>query len=134
MTDSSQAVSLFTQMSGDDRAAALTSKRELWSTVRRAGRPDAANDKSAIVAQLIALLAKDSPLNARRELLWMLSEIGGDESVAPIAALLADIDLREDARMALQRIPGGKSLAALQRGLVAAPEDFQRNIAQSSKH
>jgi hypothetical protein len=75
-------------------------------------------------------LAKDGP-SARRELLWMLSEIGGDESVEPIAALLADTELRDDARMALQRIPGDKSLAALEGGLAAAPNDFKINIAQS---
>ena len=128
---SGQVTNLFTHMCGGDRAAALTSKRELWSNVRRAGRPGAEKDKSAAVSELLGLLVTDSPLAARRELLWMLSEIGGDESVEPIAALLADSELRDDARMALQRIPGDKSLAALQGGLAAAPDDFKINIAQS---
>jgi hypothetical protein len=130
MPDGSRVANLFAQMCGDDHAATLTSKRELWSIVRRAGRPGASKEKSAVVSQLIVLLAKDGP-SARRELLWMLSEIGGDESVGPIAALLLDRELRDDARMALQRIPGGKSLAALEGGLAAAPNDFKINIAQS---
>lgn len=129
--ESSQVARLFMQICGDDRAATLTSKRELWRAVRHAGRPGAPQDKSAVIAELLVLLAKAPPLEARRELLWMLSEIGGDESVGAIAALLADNQLRDDARMALQRIPGAKSLAALEDGLAAAPNDFKINIAQS---
>ena len=71
------------------------------------------------------------PALVRREVLRMLSEIGGDESVDSIAALLGDRELHEDARAALERIPGGKSLAALQDGLRTAPEAFKPAIAQS---
>jgi len=45
--------------------------------------------------------------------------------------LLSNSELREDARMVLQRIPGRRSLAALRAGLKAAPKDFKINIAQS---
>jgi len=34
----------------------------------------------------------------RREVLWMLSEIGDGDAIAPMAALLTDKDVREDAR------------------------------------
>ena len=45
--------------------------------------------------------------------------------------MLSNKELREDARMSLQRIPGRQSLAALKNGLKTAPEDFKLNIAQS---
>jgi hypothetical protein len=61
----------------------------------------------------------------------MLSEIGDDKAVDPLAALLTDKDLREDARAALQRIPGKKSLAALKAALATAPEDYKPAIAVS---
>jgi hypothetical protein len=61
----------------------------------------------------------------------MLSEIGGRNSIEPIAALLSDRELREDARMVLQRIPSRTALAALKAALEAAPDDFKLNIAQS---
>ena len=133
MPDSSRVASLFAQLCGDDRAAALTSKRELWRTVRQAqgGQVLPKTSPRSLPSCLCGWPKTESPLAARRELLWMLSEIGGDESVDPIAALLADIDLREDARMTLQRIPGDKSLAALEVGLAAAPNDFKINIVQS---
>ena len=38
---------------------------------------------------------------------------------------------QQDQTSGLQRIPGEKSLAALQAGLAVAPQDFKINIAQS---
>lgn len=122
---------LIAGLGADDRADVLACQRQLWSVVRRAGRPGAESDKSQVLARLNSALARDIPGAARRDLLWMLSEIGGDESIDTIAALLRDSELREDARMALERIPGDKSLAALQAGLTNARDDFKPNIVQS---
>jgi HEAT repeat protein len=110
---------------------ARAAKRGLWKIVRYVGRPGARNEKRAVVAELNGLLGDDQPVTVRREVLWMLSEIGRSRSVGPIAALLSNEELREDARMVLQRIPGRRSLDALKAGLKAAPKDFKMNIAQS---
>jgi len=83
------------------------------------------------IAALRAQYGLDQPVSVRREVLWMLSEIGRRRSIEPIAALLSNKELREDARMVLQRIPGRGSIAALRAGLKAAPKDFKINIAQS---
>jgi len=61
----------------------------------------------------------------------MLSEIAGDEAVIVISPLLADPEVREDARMVLQRLPGEKSLAALQAALASVPDDYKPNVAVS---
>lgn len=61
----------------------------------------------------------------------MISEIGGDESVSAVSSLLSHSDLREDARMTLERIPGAESLNALKSALKSAPQDFKPNLAQS---
>lgn len=106
-------------------------KRALWKIVRHAGRPGARNERRAVAVELIGLLGDDQPASVRREVLWMLSEISQRRSVEAIAALLSNKELREDARMVLQRIPGRQSLAALKDGLENAPEDFKLNIAQS---
>jgi HEAT repeat protein len=110
---------------------ARAAKRGLWKIVHHIGRPGADDEKNAVIAELIRLLDNEQPVPVRREVLWMLSEIGGDESVSPMAALLSNAELREDARMALERIPGKKSLAAIKTALKNAPEDFAPNIAQS---
>jgi len=118
-------------MSDADFEVARSAKRALWKIVRHAGRPDAESEQKAVVHELNALLAGDDPAAVRVEVLWMLSEIGDDTSIGAMAALLSDKALREDARMALQRIPGEKSLAALKTALAAAPEDFKPNLAAS---
>ncbi|MCH8121125.1 MAG: HEAT repeat domain-containing protein [Planctomycetes bacterium] len=118
-------------MSNKDIEVARAAKRGLWKIVRHAGRPGAGNEKRAVVGKLVELLGDEQPVPVRREVLWMLSEIGNRRSIKLIAALLSNRDLREDARMALQRIPSKGAIAALRAGLKAAPEDFKLNIAQS---
>lgn len=118
-------------MSNKDLEVARAAKRGLWKIVRHVGRPGAGNEKRAVVGKLVELLGDEQPVPVRREVLWMLSEIGNRRSIKPIAALLSNRELREDARMVLQRIPSKGAIAALRAGLKAAPEDFKLNIAQS---
>ena len=118
-------------MTNKDLEVARAAKRGLWKVVRHAGRPGAANMKRAVTDRLIELLGDDQPVPVRREVLWMLSEIGNRKSIKPIVALLSDAELREDARMALQRIPTKAALAVLRAALINASDDFKLNIAQS---
>ena len=118
-------------MTDKDLEVARAAKRGLWKIVRHIGRPGAGGEKRAVTAELIALLSDNQPTPVRREVLWMLSEIGQNKTVEAVAALLSNSELREDARMVLQRIPGRKSIAALRAGLKAAPRNFKINIAQS---
>jgi HEAT repeat protein len=118
-------------MTDNDLEVARAAKRALWKLVRHAGRPKAGAERKAVEAELVALLADNQPVSVRREVLWMLSEIAGGKSVNAIAALLSESQLREDARMTLQRIPNKKALAALKAALDTAPDDFKLNIAQS---
>jgi hypothetical protein len=114
-----------------DLEVARAAQRAMWQIVRYTGRPGADSEKKAVGASLILLLGDDQPAAVRREVLWMLSEIAGDEAVGPMAALLSNAELREDARLCLQRIPGDKALQALKDALAAAPEDFKINVAES---
>ena len=118
-------------MTDDDLEVARAAKRAIWKIVRHTGRPGAANAKNAVVAKLCGVLGADQPVSVRREVLWMLSEIGGARAIRPIAELLSDKHLREDARMALERIPVPRALQALKAGFEVAPEDFKPNLAQS---
>jgi len=118
-------------MTDKDFEIARAAKRGLWKVVRHVGRPGAGNERRAVLGELVELLDDEQPVPVRREVLWMLSEIGTRRSIKPIAALLSNRELREDARMVLQRIPSKSALAALKAGLEDAPEDFKLNIAQS---
>jgi len=109
---------------------ARAASRALWRIVRHVGRPGASAERKAVVAELVSLLS-EGPSGVRREVVWMLSEIGDDEAVIPLAVLLSDRGLGEDARAALQRIPGGKSLAALKAALTEASADFKPALADA---
>lgn len=106
-------------------------RRGLESIVRTVGAPGVRSEKGAVVRELLGLLDDDQPVALRRDVLWMLSEIGSEESVEAISLLLKHETLREDARMALERIPGEKSLASLRIALKSVPVNFRNNIAQS---
>ncbi|HPD31935.1 MAG TPA: hypothetical protein PLL20_18225 [Phycisphaerae bacterium] len=118
-------------MASGEMEVARAAKNALWQIVRHVGRPAADDERKSVVAELLTLCESEQPPAVRREVLWMLSEIAGDETVGAIEPLLANADLREDARMALQRLPGEKSLLALKAALESAPEDFRPNIAVS---
>ena len=113
-----------------DIEIARAARHAIEKLVHHAGRPNAAGEARAVETELIALLKQESP-TIRRMALWMLSEIGSDQAVQPVAGLLADAQLRDDARCTLQRIPGEKSIKALNDALAAAPEEFKFAIAES---
>jgi HEAT repeat protein len=118
-------------MADDELEVSRAAKRALWQIVRYTGRPKANKEKRAVETELVDLLGKDQPVAVQREVLWMLSEIGARNSIKPIARLIRNEDLREDARMALERIPGKRAVTTLKAAFEKAPEDFKPNIAQS---
>ena len=113
-----------------DFEIARAAQRALWKIVRHAGRPRAGRERKAVQGEVVALL-DSAPLPVRREALWMLSEIGDPGVVAHFAKLLTDVAVREDARCALERIPGPQAMHALERAMITTPEDFRVALANS---
>lgn len=109
-------------------------KRGMWKIVRTAGAPgNDAYQKEAEQA-LIGLVGNGQPDAVRREVFWMLSEIGGDdtvEAIRNIEGILENKALRDDARCCVQRIPTQYAIDTLQEALEAAPPDAQPLIAQA---
>jgi len=118
-------------MTDDDLEVARAAKRALWQIVRYTGRPGANKERRAVENELTGLLGNDQPVAVGAEVLWMLSEIGARNSMKPLTRLLRNEDLREDARMALERIPTKRAVTTLKAAFEKAPEDFKPNIAQS---
>src|SRR5690606_39781094 len=111
---------------GEIRRAAT---RAMWEIVRHAGRPGAQRERREVVSALLAALQASKEPRLRSDVIWMLSEIAGRRAVGPLAKLLSDGTLREDARMALQRIQSDAARAALREAYERAPEDFRPNLA-----
>jgi hypothetical protein len=119
-------------ISGDsDLEVARSANRALWQIVHGFGRINGKDQRRDVLVELQTLLADDWPDAFRREVLWMLSEIGDDSSVDPIAAVFKTKRLIDDARCALERIPGDASLAALKAALDAVPNGYKNNIAHA---
>lgn len=121
---------LATLMAAEDFELARKAKRALYLVVRHAGHPTRTRERKAIERELIPLL-KTSPTSARREIIWMLSEIGSAPSIKPLAAQLVVPELREDARCALTRHPDPGARAALKSAFSAASDEFKYALAES---
>lgn len=113
-----------------DLETARKAKRALYRITRHAGRPGAPEEAAAAETALVRLLRHEKAV-VRREVVWMLSEIGSDRAVAPLAALLSDKEVREDARCALVRLPGEKPAVALRAAFSTAPEEFKYALADA---
>ncbi len=117
-------------MTHPDFEIARAAKRALWKIVRHAARPRARKERRAVQAELVSLL-ESSPNTVRSEAAWMLSEIGDDRAVAKLARLLGEVQVREAARCALERMPGIKAVRALEQAMKSAPDDFRPALASS---
>ena len=105
--------------------------RAMQNVVYHAGRPGAGDEARAVAAELIKLVSAEPPVQFRRDVLWMVWQIAGPEAVAPVAALLTNAELRDDARMCLEGLPADEAVAALKKELESAPKEFKPALAHS---
>ncbi|MGQ9761649.1 MAG: hypothetical protein ACUVQH_07030 [Thermogutta sp.] len=108
--------------------------RAMWQIVRYVGVPGRNAERQAVVQALGKLVQNTQlPVQLRRDVVWMLSEIITEEELNESIALhlLMNADLGEDARMALQRIGGPKSVALLKTAMEKAQGDFKAALACS---
>ena len=117
-------------MMDPDFETARAAKRALYRIVRHAGRPGAKHEAEAVSGELVNVLGS-APARVRREAVWMLSEIAEDKAIAVMAALLADPEVREDARCALMRLRGRKVTSAFESAFANAPEEFKYALAEA---
>jgi HEAT repeat protein len=116
----------------DDRTKGRAAMLSLQAVVNTAAAPGNEAEKKLVAAELVKVASATSyPRMVRSDALYFLGLIGGPEDVPGISKLLADRMIREDARMALERIPGDESLQALRKAESSGATDFRKNIAQS---
>jgi hypothetical protein len=115
---------------GAEQEAAYTAYRQVEVMVTRASAPGKEAEKAQLAAELTGALwamtepKKDDqgkkarpeiryPLVARIKILRLLPYVAGAKEVPAIAKAMDDLDLREDARCALDRDPSEKATKAL---------------------
>ncbi len=100
---------------GPEREPGIAARRALMNIAAYAGRPGGGDDRKAVAAALLQLLPPPHTKLVRTLTLELLSWTGDDAVVPAVAALCADPDpdVRDEAKRALQAIPGPASLKAL---------------------
>lgn len=119
-------------MASTDKGVVRSATEALGRVTHYAARPAASkNEKRAVAQALLQVATSPRPRLVRGEALHQLGFVADERNVSAIARLLDDPEVREDARMALERIPGTASLRALEDALRRAPVDFQPNLRQA---
>lgn len=113
------------------KGVAKAAQEALKVVVHYAGRPGARAEARAVAAELLKVAASSRPYRVRAEALNGLGFIGDWRVVMGLARLLEDQEVREEARLALERIPGPAAWRALREALQTAPADFQPHLEQS---
>jgi HEAT repeat protein len=119
-------------MAATDKAAVRSATEALQRVTHYSARPAASkNERRAVALALLQVANSPRPRMVRAEALYQLGFVAEEGIVPALARLLDDKEVREDARMALERIPGTVSLRALEEALRRAPADFQPNLRQA---
>ena len=110
---------------GDSRRALAAAE----TLVQAAAKDPVARQR--VAAQLAALLGSDATIEAKQFACGQLSLIGSAREVPALARALPDTNLTYFARLALERIPGDESLAALQAALAGASGSLRLDLISS---
>lgn len=119
---------------GSDPAAAKAAGNSLRRRVHEAARPGARGEAQAVSRELAIFIGPDQPRHVRADALRYLGFVGGRSEVGAIAAQLTDLDVREDARLALERLPDRQAERALRDSLKTVPADYRPAVEQSLRH
>ena len=112
-------------MAGDDKGVARAATEALRTITHYAGRPDRPAERKAVEAALVKLLDASRPTAVRAEAADLLSFVGGDAAVDALSPLLGDKAVREQARRAIERIPGDSATMTLISALAKADDSFK---------
>jgi hypothetical protein len=122
---------LVAQLGSDDQVKAYQARQKLADTVARASKPAEQNELAAALATELTAKDKDKPKHsptARKETLKLLSLAAGDEQVPALVECLKDLELRMQARWALERIPTAAATAALVKALEQVGPEFLTGV------
>ena len=120
--------------SSEDKGVALSATGAMEKIAHYAGRPGAQSEAQKVSSELLKIANSDRPRMVRSNALQLVGFIGDAKSVGGLVRQMKDKDLREDARLALERIPGSLSESALKALAKAADENkepFAENVKQS---
>lgn len=119
---------------GDDRIRSKTAGEALKMMSHHSARPGAKEEARKMTGELSKLVLNTSPKNIRLLAIDLLGYTGGAEAVPPLSRQLADPEVQDVARMALERIPLRSSETALKSAIRRATPVFQKSLELSLEH
>ena len=114
-----------------DREPSITASHALTLIVHHAGRPGAEKERGSVLRELGKLVEGSSNSYLRREALWLMGFIGGDEGSVKVAEkCLWDEDehVAEIARLVLERMPGRFAHNAVMAAIGKADEELKADL------
>jgi hypothetical protein len=106
----------------------------LKKIVHSLGKPTGTPRRGRAVLALLALAAPKQPKWTRTVALRHLSLVGGDECIEPVAKMLREPEIQEEAVFCLERIPGAASDQALMAAFADVKADFKPRILAALGH
>jgi len=124
-------VALSALAAGDDKWVGLAATGAMEKIAHYSARPGAGSEAEAVSAELLKVAASHKPRVIRANALHLVGFIADNRSIPGLVKLLSDLEIREDARLALEKIPGSAATEAFKRAVKTAPGDFLPQIKQS---
>jgi len=121
-------------MAGEDKGVARAARLAMEVIVANAGAPGGGGKRLDVSRALCDLVKTKQPATVRAIQIRMLALVGGDEVVPTLSGLLADQDVGDDARQALQRIPGQAATDALLAALDRATPEKKPGFINALAH
>ena len=117
--------------SSEDKPVAKAAKGLLEAIAHRAARPSAKEEAKEVSEKLLEVASSGRPVPVRAWALHLLGFTADGRAVPGIARLLKVTEVQEEARLALERIPGSASTGALKGASETTSAPFRPNIEQS---
>ena len=125
-------VSLADLAASPDKGIAKSARGALQNIVHYAARPGARAEAHAVSVELLKIASDGNrPRTVRADTLNWVGFTADSRTVPGVARLLADEQMRDEARMALERVPGSAATGALRQAAQNSPDDFRPALQQS---
>ncbi len=118
-------------MASGNRWIARAARLALENIAHHAARPGARKEAQTVTAELIKLTGAAAPLTVRSHAIYLLGCVAEGRTAGELGRLLGEADVREEARLALERLPGRDAHRVLERAQDSAAADFKAALQQS---
>jgi HEAT repeat protein len=121
-------------LNADNPGIAKAAEEALKVHVHSAAKEWNSERRKAVMKALLILIGGSQPRKTRVAAVRHLSTIGDAEALPPVAKLIEDKNLREEAVFCLERIPGEASTQVLMDTLASTPDEFKPRVIAALGH